>query len=73
MRLQGYTLEEVAEVPESHTGSFLRHSLKLEGEPAGAHEAIARAAKANGTAAVKKATAAAAKPRSTRGRAKATV
>jgi len=60
--------EEVAEVPESHTGAFLRHSLGLDGEPAGAPEATARAATANGTAAVKPAA-----KRGTRARAKATV
>jgi excinuclease ABC subunit A len=57
--------EEVAEVAESHTGQFLRHSLALTGKPSGAPEATARAAKANGTTV--------AKPRSTRSRAKATV
>ncbi|MET7749316.1 excinuclease ABC subunit UvrA [Micromonospora sp. NPDC005367] len=43
------TPEEVAEVPESHTGQFLRHVLKLDGEAKGAAAAISRAAKANGT------------------------
>jgi excinuclease ABC subunit A len=43
------TPEEIAEVPGSHTGHFLRHVLGLEGEPAGASAAVARAAKANGT------------------------
>ncbi|ASW55946.1 excinuclease ABC subunit UvrA [Plantactinospora sp. KBS50] len=42
------TPEEVAEVPESHTGQYLRHILGLTGAPAGAPEATARAAKANG-------------------------
>ncbi|MGW0432764.1 excinuclease ABC subunit UvrA [Micromonospora sp. NPDC003197] len=44
------TPEELAEVPESHTGRFLRPVLGLDGEPQGATEATARAAKANGTA-----------------------
>jgi excinuclease ABC subunit A len=59
------TPEEVAEVPDSHTGYFLRHALRLEGEPAGADAAVARAAKANGTAP--------AKPRARATRAKARV
>ncbi|MEV4813657.1 excinuclease ABC subunit UvrA [Micromonospora avicenniae] len=42
------TPEEVAEVPESHTGQFLRHVLKLDGEAKGAAAAVSRAAKANG-------------------------
>ncbi|MFD0783832.1 excinuclease ABC subunit UvrA [Micromonospora azadirachtae] len=42
------TPEEVAEVPESHTGQFLRHVLKVDGEAKGAAAAISRAAKANG-------------------------
>ncbi|HET6533206.1 MAG TPA: excinuclease ABC subunit A, partial [Actinoplanes sp.] len=42
------TPEELAEVPDSHTGQFLRHALGLTGEPAGSAKAIARAAKANG-------------------------
>jgi excinuclease ABC subunit A len=42
--------EELAELPESHTGQFLRHTLGLAGEPAGAAEALARAERANGTA-----------------------
>jgi len=58
------TPEELAEVPESATGQFLRHTLGLTGEPAGAAAAVARAAKANGTPA-------AAKARATRSRAKA--
>jgi excinuclease ABC subunit A len=41
--------EEVAEVPESHTGMFLRHTLGLDGVGAGSKEAIGRAATANGT------------------------
>jgi excinuclease ABC subunit A len=44
------TPEEIAEVPESATGQFLRHVLKLDGEAAGAEAATSRAAKANGTA-----------------------
>jgi excinuclease ABC subunit A len=43
------TPEELAEVPESHTGSFLRRVLGLKGAPAGGTKAVARAAKANGT------------------------
>ncbi|MFR9778497.1 excinuclease ABC subunit UvrA [Micromonospora sp. MS34] len=43
------TPEEVAEVPESHTGQFLRPMLKLDGEAKGAAAATSRAAKANGT------------------------
>ncbi|MFG3704444.1 excinuclease ABC subunit UvrA [Micromonospora sp. NPDC047670] len=42
------TPEEVAEVPESHTGQFLRQVLKLDGEAKGAAGATSRAAKANG-------------------------
>ncbi|MEV0006153.1 excinuclease ABC subunit UvrA [Micromonospora sp. NPDC050980] len=42
------TPEEVAEVPESHTGEFLRPILKLAGEAKGAKAATTRAAKANG-------------------------
>ncbi|MFU8853499.1 excinuclease ABC subunit UvrA [Micromonospora sp. SL1-18] len=41
--------EEVAEVPESHTGQFLRPMLKLDGEAKGARAATTRAAKANGS------------------------
>ncbi|MEU5727370.1 excinuclease ABC subunit UvrA [Micromonospora sp. NPDC047738] len=44
------TPEEVAEVPESHTGQFLRPMLKLDGEAKGATAATTRAARANGTA-----------------------
>ncbi|WP_250030573.1 excinuclease ABC subunit UvrA [Paractinoplanes maris] len=74
------TPEELAEVPESHTGQFLRHMLGLEGEPQGAPAATARAAKANGSTAkangsAAKATGSAAKAapkaRATRSRAKA--
>ncbi|MBY8872640.1 excinuclease ABC subunit UvrA [Micromonospora sp. PLK6-60] len=43
------TPEEVAEVPESHTGEFLRQVLKLDGAAKGAAAATSRAAKANGT------------------------
>ncbi|MCX4471120.1 excinuclease ABC subunit UvrA [Micromonospora sp. NBC_01655] len=43
------TPEEVAEVPESHTGQFLRQVLRLDGEAKGAKAATGRAAKANGT------------------------
>ena len=42
------TPEEVAEVPGSHTGHYLRRALRLAGEPSGAEAALARAAKANG-------------------------
>ncbi|MEV5819211.1 excinuclease ABC subunit UvrA [Micromonospora harpali] len=42
------TPEEVAEVPESHTGRFLRPVLGLDGEARGAKAATGRAAKANG-------------------------
>ncbi|SCF42508.1 excinuclease ABC subunit UvrA [Micromonospora mirobrigensis] len=42
------TPEEVAEVPESHTGQFLRPLLKLDGTAKGAAAATSRAAKANG-------------------------
>jgi excinuclease ABC subunit A len=42
------TPEEVAEVPDSHTGYFLRRILGLAGEPAGSAAALDRAAKANG-------------------------
>ncbi|SBT47816.1 excinuclease ABC subunit UvrA [Micromonospora narathiwatensis] len=45
------TPEEVAEVPESHTGQFLRPMLKLDGAAKGAKAATTRAAKANGGAA----------------------
>ncbi|MEV0330589.1 excinuclease ABC subunit UvrA [Micromonospora echinospora] len=41
------TPEEVAEVPESHTGQFLRPVLGLDGEARGATAATGRAAKAN--------------------------
>ncbi|WP_416903270.1 excinuclease ABC subunit UvrA [Micromonospora echinospora] len=41
------TPEEVAEVPESHTGQFLRPVLGLGGEARGAAAATGRAAKAN--------------------------
>ncbi|MFD6718097.1 excinuclease ABC subunit UvrA [Micromonospora chalcea] len=44
------TPEEVAEVPESHTGQFLRPILKLDGQAKGAKAATTRAAKANGGA-----------------------
>lgn len=43
------TPEEVAEVPESHTGQFVRQVLKLDGAAKGAVQATSRAAKANGT------------------------
>ncbi len=42
------TPEELAELPESHTGQFLRHALGLDGQPIGSDAAVARAAKANG-------------------------
>jgi excinuclease ABC subunit A len=61
------TPEELAEVPGSHTGQYLRPMLGLTGEPAGAPAAVARAAKANGAPKT------VAKPRTTRSRAKATV
>ncbi len=70
------TPEELAEVPESHTGQFLRPVLGLEGKATGAEAATARAAKANNggkaPAAAKKTTVAATKPRASRARAKAT-
>ncbi|GAA1760386.1 excinuclease ABC subunit UvrA [Luedemannella helvata] len=47
------TPEEIAEIPESYTGQWLRHVLKLDGEPSGATKATSRAAKANGAAARK--------------------
>jgi excinuclease ABC subunit A len=60
------TPEELAEVPESHTGQFLRHMLGLdEGGAKGAPAATARAAKANGATTTK--------ARATRSRAKAAV
>ncbi|HEY7272460.1 MAG TPA: excinuclease ABC subunit A, partial [Actinoplanes sp.] len=65
------TPEEVAEVPGSHTGHYLRHALGLTGEPAGADAALARATKANGQP--KPAAAPAGKPRASRSRAKAAV
>jgi excinuclease ABC subunit A len=67
------TPEELADVPGSHTGQFLRPMLGLKGRaPAsGGKAALARAAKANGAKAAP--VAAAAKPRSTRSRAKAAV
>ncbi|GIF67888.1 UvrABC system protein A [Asanoa ishikariensis] len=42
------TPEEIAEVPESATGQFLRHTLELTGPAKGSEKATARAAKANG-------------------------
>src|SRR3982751_2768914 len=42
------TPEELAEVPDSHTGQFLRPMLGLKGAPKGSPAATARAAKANG-------------------------
>ncbi|MFJ5542893.1 excinuclease ABC subunit UvrA [Micromonospora chalcea] len=47
------TPEEVAEVPESHTGQFLRPILKLDGQAKGAKAATTRAAKANGNGGAK--------------------
>jgi excinuclease ABC subunit A len=44
------TPEEVAEVPESYTGEFLRSVLGLSGKATGGAEAVTRAAVANGTA-----------------------
>jgi len=41
------TPEELAEMPESHTGAFLRHMLGLSGTGSGSPEASARAAQAN--------------------------
>ncbi|GIF12008.1 excinuclease ABC subunit UvrA [Actinoplanes teichomyceticus] len=67
------TPEELAEVPESHTGQFLRHMLGLEGEPTGSPAATARAAKANGERATGSRAAGATKPRAARSRAKAAV
>jgi excinuclease ABC subunit A len=42
------TPEELAEVPDSYTGQFLRHTLGLDGEATGNAKAVSRAAKANG-------------------------
>ncbi|WP_432987452.1 excinuclease ABC subunit UvrA [Dactylosporangium sp. CA-233914] len=42
------TPEEVAELPESYTGQFLRHVLDLSGEPSGDPSARERGALANG-------------------------
>jgi excinuclease ABC subunit A len=42
------TPEEIAEVPESATGEFLRNTLGLTGPPKGSDKALARAAKSNG-------------------------
>ena len=67
LMLAAGTPEEIAEVPGSHTGHFLRPMLGLTGEPAGADAAVERAARANGV------TKPAAKPRATRSRAKAAV
>jgi len=61
------TPEEIAEVPGSHTGQYLRPMLGLKGEPAGAAAAVARASKANGAPKTVN------KPRATRSRAKAAV
>jgi excinuclease ABC subunit A len=58
------TPEEIAEVPDSHTGQFLRHMLGRTGKAKGAPAATARAAKANGVNGTR--------PRATRSRAKAT-
>jgi excinuclease ABC subunit A len=65
------TPEEIAEVPGSHTGHFLRHALGLDGDPAGSDAALARAAKANGQR--KPATVPAAKRRTSGSRTKAAV
>ncbi|HEX2357232.1 MAG TPA: hypothetical protein VHI50_12335, partial [Micromonosporaceae bacterium] len=43
------TPEELAEVPESHTGAFLRRAFGLDGAPTGGSLAVARAATANGS------------------------
>jgi excinuclease ABC subunit A len=43
------TPEELAEVPESYTGQFLRHALGLTGEATGGDTATARANLANGS------------------------
>jgi excinuclease ABC subunit A len=51
------TPEEVAEVAASHTGAFLRRSLRLDGAPSGGSTALARAATANGATTKKAATA----------------
>ncbi|GGN04673.1 excinuclease ABC subunit A [Actinoplanes campanulatus] len=59
------TPEELAEVPESHTGQFLRHMLGLTGDGRGSAAATGRASKANGSTAAPRA-------RATRSRAKAT-
>jgi len=42
------TPEEVAEVPDSYTGDFLRPVLRLKGRAKGGADATARAEKANG-------------------------
>jgi excinuclease ABC subunit A len=55
------TPEEIAEVPESHTGAYLRHALELTGEASGNSDAVARAAKANGSKVANGTAAAAAK------------
>ena len=43
------TPEEIAEVPESHTGQYLRRVLGIDGDAAGSPAATDRAAKANAT------------------------
>ncbi|GGK71421.1 UvrABC system protein A [Mangrovihabitans endophyticus] len=48
MMIAAGTPEEVAEVPDSYTGQFLRPVLGLSGDPSGSDAAVARAAKANG-------------------------
>ncbi|MDP9792107.1 excinuclease ABC subunit A [Catenuloplanes nepalensis] len=65
------TPEELAEVPGSHTGQFLRPMLGLTGEPSGAKDAVARAAKANGEKVNSVKPAAATKARSSRAKATA--
>jgi excinuclease ABC subunit A len=49
MVLAAGTPEEIAEVPDSATGQFLRGALGLDGQPRGAAKATSRAAKANGS------------------------
>jgi excinuclease ABC subunit A len=51
MVLAAGTPEEVADVPESHTGQYLRLVLGLDGAAKGAADATSRAAKANGSGA----------------------
>jgi len=45
------TPEEIAEVGDSHTGQYLRHTLGLDGDALGSKSAVARAHVANGSTA----------------------